>query len=66
MFPIAPLLDDRCKLANALSLLSKNILSASSLDDNLCTDRCHSNFDAGITILSKLTRQKLSKIEKYR
>jgi hypothetical protein len=42
-----------------LALLTKNILSAGSLDDNLSTDRRNANLNTGIAILGKLTSEKL-------
>ena len=51
-----PLLYDGGELANALTLLTQDILSAGCFDDDLGTDRCHSYLTASIAILSKLTR----------
>jgi hypothetical protein len=57
-----PLLYDRGKLTDALSLLSQNILSAGRFDDDFSADGGNSYFDTSVTILSKLTRQKLQEI----
>ena len=56
---ILPLLYDGGKLTDALSLLAEDILCAGGLDDDLSADGGYSDLDAGITILSELTRQKL-------
>ena len=54
-----PLLDDGSQLADSSALLSQNIIGLSGLDDDLGLGGGDSHLNTGITILSKLTSEKL-------
>lgn len=56
---VESLLDNGGELANALALLTKDILSAGGLDDDFSADRGNSDLNTGIAILGELAGKKL-------
>ena len=56
---VEPLLDDGGQLADALSLLSENVLRACGTDDDFGAMRGGADLDTGITVLSEFTGEEL-------
>lgn len=60
---VESLLDDGGQLADALALLSEDVLGAGGLDDDLGLEGSHADLHTGIAILAQLTSKQLAQNE---
>lgn len=59
---VEALLNDGGELANATALLTKDVLGAGGLDDDLGALGSHADFNARVALLSELTDEELVKL----
>jgi len=59
LWELEALLDQRCEFANAAALLAEDFLRVGCADDDVGDGRSNADFDAGVSLLSKLALEEL-------